>query len=191
MHLKKSTTILQITKPNDRYLMNFTGSRTSHSTQRISQSHSLVMSANRFNPSAISTSRKKPFLQHTLRCSHPDCTNKSYKSINGLHTHLGKSPQCASFRMSVHNRQAQAELQPPPLEHLEALTEYPWDDEELHEAVSLNSIDDNSASGTPNNQAGIYSESANDAALKFGIRFNTYRTILILTLITKCSGEVS
>jgi hypothetical protein len=79
--------------------------------------------------------------------------------------------------MSVHNRQAQAELQPPPLKHLEALTEYPWDDEkslnELHEAISANFMDDNSNSGAPNNQAGIYSESANDAALRFRLGFTT------------------
>jgi hypothetical protein len=59
-------------------------------------------------------------------------------------------------------------LQQPPLEHLEALTEYPWDDEEslfkLHEAVSANSTDDKSGYGACNNQAGIYSESTNDAA---------------------------
>jgi hypothetical protein len=54
------------------------------------------------------------------------------------------------------------------LEHLEVLTEYPWDDEEslnkLHEAVSTNSTDANSRYGALNNQVGIYSESANDAA---------------------------
>ena len=76
--------------------------------------------------------------------------------------------------MSIQNRQAQAKLQPPPLEHLEALTEYPWDDEEslneLHEAVIVKSTYDNRGSGAPNKQAGVYSESANDAALKFGIR---------------------
>jgi hypothetical protein len=59
-------------------------------------------------------------------------------------------------------------LQPPPLEHLEALTEYPWDNEEspkkLHEAVITNSMDNNHSYGAPNNRAGIYSESANDAA---------------------------
>jgi hypothetical protein len=63
------------------------------------------------------------------------------------------------------------------LEHLEALTEYHWDDEEslnkLHEAVSTYSTDANSGYGAPNNQAGIYSESANDAAWKFNIRFTS------------------
>ena len=59
-------------------------------------------------------------------------------------------------------------MQSPPLEHLEALTEYPWDNEEspkkLHEAVITNSTDNNSSNGAANNQAGIYSESASDAA---------------------------
>jgi hypothetical protein len=34
-------------------------------------------------------------------------------------------------------------------------------------------MDDNNPSGAPNNQAGINSESANSAALKFGIGFTT------------------
>jgi hypothetical protein len=100
---------------------------------------------------------------------------------------------------------ALAELQPPTMEHLEAFTEYPWDDEEslneLQEAVIINSMDDNSSSGAPNNQAGVYSEFANDAALRFGVCFTNrhYKfsvksmpcTIMILKLITKCSGELS
>ncbi len=167
MHVKKSTTMLQITKPVDHHLMNFHCSRTSHSTQRISKSYLLVMSAKQFNPFAISTGRKKPFLQHIFRCSHPDC-NKRYKSVNKPCIHFGKLPQCASFRMLAHNRQAQAELQPQLLEHLEGLTGYPWDDEEsprkLHEAVITNSMYDYSGYGAPNNRAGIYSESAHHPA---------------------------
>jgi hypothetical protein len=54
------------------------------------------------------------------------------------------------------------------LEHLEGLTEYPWDDEEslnkLHEAGSTNSTDYNNTYGAPINQAGIYSEATNDGA---------------------------
>ena len=60
----------------------------------------------------------------------------------------------------------------PPVEHQEALTEYPWDDkdslEELDQSATGNFADDNNAPGAPNNQAGIYSESANNIALKFG-----------------------
>jgi hypothetical protein len=61
-------------------------------------------------------------------------------------------------------------LHPPPaLEHQETLTEYPWDDKD-----SLDGLDDNNPSGAPSNQAGIYSESANNTALKFGgIYFTT------------------
>jgi hypothetical protein len=158
-------TTLQITKLNDRHLRNFRAAARGHFPITLV----LVMWAKRSNPSAVSTRRKKPFLQYTFRCPHPNC-NKNYKSVNGLRIqHFGKSPQFASFRMSIHNRQAQAELQPSPLKHLEALTEYPWDDEKslnkLHEAVIVNSMDDNSGSGAPNNQAGgVFSESANDAA---------------------------
>jgi hypothetical protein len=34
-------------------------------------------------------------------------------------------------------------------------------------------LDDNIGSDAPNNQAGVFSESANDAALRFGIGFTT------------------
>jgi hypothetical protein len=47
-------------------------------------------------------------------------------------------------------------------------------------------VDDNNGSGgAPNNQAGIYSESANDAALRFGIRFTTEQ--YHKTKLLKCS----
>jgi hypothetical protein len=64
------------------------------------------------------------------------------------------------------------------LEHQEALTEYPWGDkdslDELAEAaIGRFAEDDNNPSGAPNNEAGIYSESANNSALKFGLRFTT------------------
>jgi hypothetical protein len=64
-------------------------------------------------------------------------------------------------------------LHPPPVEHQEALTEYPWDDKDsldgLDEAyIGHFAEDDNNPSGALNNQAGIYSESANNTALKFG-----------------------
>jgi hypothetical protein len=59
------------------------------------------------------------------------------------------------------------------VEHQEALTEYPWDDKDsldgLDEAyIGHFTEDENNPSGAPNNQAGIYSESANNTALKFG-----------------------
>jgi hypothetical protein len=64
------------------------------------------------------------------------------------------------------------------VEHQKALTEYPWDEEDsldrLDEAnIGLFAEDDINPSDAPNNQAGIYSESANNVALKFGIRFST------------------
>ena len=64
-------------------------------------------------------------------------------------------------------------LHPPPVEHQEAFTEYPWDDKDSLDGLDEASIgnfaeDDNNPSGAPNNQAGIFSESANNTALKFG-----------------------
>jgi hypothetical protein len=59
------------------------------------------------------------------------------------------------------------------VEHQEVLTEYPWGDEDSLDGLDEAAIgylaeDDNNPSGAPNNQAGIYSESAKNAALKFG-----------------------
>jgi hypothetical protein len=60
-------------------------------------------------------------------------------------------------------------LQPLPVELQEAWTEYPWVNEDsvdkLDEAAIRHSNDDNNHSGAPNNQAGIDSESPNNAAL--------------------------
>jgi hypothetical protein len=60
----------------------------------------------------------------------------------------------------------------------EVLTEYPWDDEDsldqLDEAaIRGHSVDDKNHFGAPNSQAALYSESANNAALKFGIQLTT------------------
>ena len=53
-------------------------------------------------------------------------------------------------------------LQTPSVEHQEALTEYPWGDEDSLDGLDEAAIghfaeDDNNPSGVPNNQAGIYS----------------------------------
>jgi hypothetical protein len=77
------------------------------------------------------------------------------------------------FTYALKSRRAKAVLHPPPVEHQEALTEYPWDDKDSLDGLDEASIghfaeDDNNPSGAPNNQAGIYSESANNTALKFG-----------------------
>jgi hypothetical protein len=82
-------------------------------------------------------------------------------------------------------------LQSLPVGHQEALTEYPWGDKDSLDGLDEAAIghfgeDDNNPSGVPNNQAGIYSESANNAALAFGLRFTTkqhHETELLKILI--------
>jgi hypothetical protein len=65
-------------------------------------------------------------------------------------------------------------LHPSPVKHQETLTEYPWDDKDSLDGLDEASIghiaedDNNPYSGAPNNEAGIYSKSANNTALKFG-----------------------
>jgi hypothetical protein len=148
---------------------------TSHFTQRFSQyrPHQLVMSAKRPLPSGGSTGRKKPFLQHPYKCLHPNCL-KSFKSPNGICMHFGKLQQCSNFKMSGHNTRAKTAFQPPAAEGQESLTEYPWDeDDSVHESEDASSVKDIISTGAPNNQAGVYTGSANDAALRFGIRFTT------------------
>ena len=85
--------------------------------------------------------------------------------------HFGKSPTCASFKMS-HNRFLFVPAsKPSALDAQESTTEYPWDDDDSQSAES--SEEDNVGPEPPNHQAGVYSESPNDAALRFGIRFTT------------------
>jgi hypothetical protein len=56
----------------------------------------------------------------------------------------------------------------------ESATEYPWDeDDSIHECEDASSIEDIISAGAPNSQAGVFTESAHDAALRFGIRFTT------------------
>jgi hypothetical protein len=54
------------------------------------------------------------------------------------------------------------------------LTKYPWDEEDSLDgldAAAIGHFAEDNPSGAPNNRAGIYSESTNNAALKFGIGF--------------------
>jgi hypothetical protein len=82
-------------------------------------------------------------------------------------------------------------MHPPSVEHQEALTEYPWDNKDSLDGLDKASIghfaeNDNNPSGAPNNQAGTYSESTNNTALKLGgICFTTkqhYETELLKIL---------
>jgi hypothetical protein len=68
--------------------------------------------------------------------------------------------------MSRHNTNANTALQPRAVEAQESLTEYSWDeDDSVHESEDASSVEDIIRTGAPNNQAGVYTESANDAAL--------------------------
>jgi hypothetical protein len=76
--------------------------------------------------------------------------------------------------MSGHSTRANTASQPPAADAQEPLMEYPWDEDDyLHESEDASSLKDILSTGAPNNQAGVYTESANDAALRFGMRFTT------------------
>jgi hypothetical protein len=68
---------------------------------------------------------------------------------------------------------------PPAVEANEALADVPWDndensiDEELNQADTNNVLEENNGAGGPIDRAGVYSDSANNSALRFGIRFTT------------------
>jgi hypothetical protein len=104
--------------------------------------------------------------------------------------HFGKNCGKARLEMSKNHRRAKAVVQPPPVEHQESLTDYPWDDEDsfykVDEAANGNFTYDNNNSGAPNNQAGIYSKSTNTAALRYGIHFTTkqYHETMLLKILS-------
>ena len=76
--------------------------------------------------------------------------------------------------MSGRDSQANTASQSPAAPSQEPLTEYPWDeDDPVQESEDSSSANDSISPGAPNTQAGVYTESANDAALRFGIRFTT------------------
>jgi hypothetical protein len=143
------------------------------------------MSVKRPPPSGGSIGRKKPFLQHAYKCLNHICL-KSFKSHNGLRLHFRKSPQCFNFKVSRHNTSANTASHPPAVEAQESLTEYPWnEDDSVYESEDASSVEDIISTGASNNPAGISKESANDAALRFGIRFTTeqfYETKLLKLL---------
>ena len=63
---------------------------------------------------------------------------------------------------------------PPAVDAQDSITEYPWDeDDSFYESDDAFSIEANISTAAPNNKAGVYTESPNDAALRFGIRFTT------------------
>ena len=132
------------------------------------------MSSKQPTPSGPATGRKKPFCHHPFCCLRPDC-HKSYKSLHGLSMHFGKFPRCCNFkRMSSHNTRENTALQPPLEDAQESLTEYPWDkDDSLHKSKDASSVENSLDTAAPKDQAGVYTQSANDTALRFGVRFTT------------------
>jgi hypothetical protein len=87
-----------------------------------------------------------------------------------------------------------AVVQPPPVEHQKKLIDYPWDNEdslhEVDETASGTFTQDNNGSSAPNNYAGIYSESANDAALRYGVHFTTeqYHKTKLLKILSDANA---
>ena len=156
--------------------------------QKVPHSHTLPLSHRLYYPLFFSdvvkaiphlpfaASTKKPCLQHAFECPNIIC-NKSFKSLNGLHIHFGKSLPCARFQTSNKQRQAKAIVPSISVELPDASSEYPWDDDEsldqLDEDVIQNVAHDNNGAGEPNNQARSSFESPNDAVMRFGIRFTT------------------
>jgi hypothetical protein len=127
-------------------------------------------------PSTVVPVSKKPRLQHVFSCPTPGC-NTSSKSVIGLNIHLRKSPKCARFQTFKSHRKVTTVVQTP-LEALLEASDYPWDDEdsldEFNEAVNGNiEGSTNGFEAPPAHPAGTYSESTNDSALRFGIRFTT------------------
>ncbi len=154
-----------------------------------------MSAAKRGNAYKGTAGSKKPCLQHAFRCPNPRC-NTSSKSLNGLHIHLGKSPTCARFLMFKTQSRTQAVMQQPPVEDNEASADYPWDndedsiDDELNQGDTINVLDETNGAGGPNDRAGVYTDSANDSALRFGIRFTTeqYHETKLLKLLSDANA---
>ena len=109
---------------------------------------------------------------------------------------MSKSPTCRSFTLFRNRSGKKASLPLSlPISHQESATEYPWDEEESlsndSELESIgSSVANNNASAAPNNQAGVYCESAHDAALRFGIRFTTaqYHETKLLKILSDANA---
>jgi hypothetical protein len=151
------------------------------------------MSAKR--PTAtVSRGGKKPCLQHAFCCPTPGC-NTSSKSIIGLRIHFSKSPKCARFQTSKSHRKAPTVVQTPPEVFAEA-NDCPWDDEdsldELDEAANKNiEASTNQLEDPATYPAGTFSESTNDSALRFGIRFTTeqYHETKLLKILSDANAS--
>ena len=81
--------------------------------------------------------------------------------------HFGKLPQYCNFKMSgLNSGTTKPASLPPAVDAQESVTEYPWDeDDSFYESDDAFSIEANISTAAPNNEAGVYTESPNDAAL--------------------------
>jgi hypothetical protein len=148
-----------------------------------------MSSAKRPTASGGTAVSKKPCLQHAYGCPNPRC-NTSSKSQKGLHIHLGKSPTCARFLTQTGMKK------PPAVEANEALVDVPWDNDEdsiddtLIQGDTSNVLEENDGAGGPNDQVGVYSDSAHDSAVRFGIRFTTeqYHETKLLKLLSDANA---
>jgi hypothetical protein len=138
-----------------------------------------MSSSKRPTASRGATGSKKPCLQHAFGCPNPRCITSS-RSQKGLHIHLGKSPTCGQFLMLKTWSQTHTVMKKPPVSDANgASADVPWDnddnsiDEELNHGDTSNVFDVNNGAVGPNNRSGVYSDSANNSALRFGIRFTT------------------
>jgi hypothetical protein len=76
--------------------------------------------------------------------------------------------------MSLNDTRENTALQPPAEDAHESLTEYPWDeDDSLHKSKDASSVENSLDTAAPKDQAGVYTESANDTPLRLSIRFTT------------------
>ena len=145
--------------------------------------------------SSVAHGSKKPCLQHAFSCPTPGC-NKSSKSLIGLRIHFSKSPKCARFQTSQSRRKATPVVQLPPVALQDESTDYPWDDEDSPDELDEAAIGNIAASTTileepPTHAAGTYSESTNDSALRFGIRFTTeqYHETKLLKILSDANAS--
>ena len=156
------------------------------------------MASKRAQAPDVPTGSKKPCHQHVYCCPNPRC-NKTYKSIGGLNIHFGKAPQCLVFALAYYKGSTKSSLTISQVDRSAAVLLYPWDDDdnednsmapEIDEAVDGNLVDDNSFADLPNCLDSVYTESAHEAALRFGSRFTTkqYHETKLLKLLSDANA---
>jgi hypothetical protein len=155
---------------------------------------SFPMSAKR-PPSSVSLGSKKTCFQHAFSCPTPGC-NKSSKSIIGLRIHFSKSPKCTWFQTSKSHKKVTPVIPTALPVALQDPIDYPWDDEDSLDELGEDAVGNDVAStngfkAPPAHPAGIYSESMNNSALRFGIHFTTeqYRKTKLLKILSDAKAS--